>query len=197
MDCDSFIGKACAITLILVFPALSFCASSSSWHGLNLRETTSTQAIAILGRPAKDQRTELGRLVSIIPGTLRTFVDPEHKHDAARLLTFSAVDSFRAVSLGFINDKLILIELAPDKGNIIRVDDLKTTYPDCAFGDPVSTPIGDLSLFTQLVGFSASTTAGVLGTFSPVGNKGATILQLFDSVTFPGGHVGKAEKSLQ
>jgi hypothetical protein len=184
------------VTLILVFPALSFSASSNSWHGLNLKETTSAQAIVILGRPTKDQRTELGRLVPIIPGTLRTFVDPEHKHDAARLLTFSGVDSFRAVGLGFINDKLILIELAPDKGNIIRVADLKTTYPDCAFGDPVSNSIGDLSLFTQLVGFSASTTTGVLGTFRP-NDKGATILQLFDSVTFPGGHVGKAEKSLQ
>lgn len=148
-----------------------------------------------MGSPTKDQKTELGKLGPSILA-LRTFVDPDHKHDAARLLVFSGVKSFRSVGLAFINDKLILIELVLDKENAVESEDLKTTYPDCVFADPVPESREALGLFTQMVGLSPSTAAGVLATFSGH-SKRVTILQLFDSVTFPGGHVGKAKKSLR
>ena len=75
------------------------------FHGLILNQTTSKDAIGILGQPAEDKvdRLEVSKISK--------WLDPKHKEKIFRHLTFKKIGNYRTIKLSFLDDLLIMIEL--------------------------------------------------------------------------------------
>ena len=111
----------------IVLSAVSFAEKPDRWHDLVLNESGPADAIKVLG-PAKKDETNRLRTNKID----KLLID-EHKKKVFRTLEFARVDGFKTVLLTFKEDKLIAIELAPDKDNKISTTDLNTLYDDTSF----------------------------------------------------------------
>jgi hypothetical protein len=186
LDADMIRQCQTIVLFLFVEPVLCFAASANSSHNLTLREATPAQAAATLGKPTKDELTDLGRSDPV----LSRLVEPEHKHDAVRILKFYGLESFRAVFLAFLMDKLYLTVLYPDKGNVFKPDDLGATYPSCEFSAPIP---GYLDL-SSVVGHCPGEQTGILAGITKANR--VLYLMLFDEAVFPPNHA-KAQKSLQ
>lgn len=101
-------ATTCLFLLVFAVSVLAQTAKNprpDGFGGLILNETTSTDAIAILGQPETDKVDKLE------VSKLGKWLDPKHKEKVFRHLTFKKVGDFRTIELAFLEDRLMMIEL--------------------------------------------------------------------------------------
>ena len=79
---------------------------ADAFRGLILNQTSSEDAIRILGQPAGDKTDRLDL------SKISKWLDPKHKEKIFRQLSFKNVGDFSQIQLSFIENKLMMIELA-------------------------------------------------------------------------------------
>lgn len=94
----------------MIFAANVFAQSDNSprpdgFRGLILNQTTSKEAIDILGQPVSDTLDRLD------VSKVGKWLDPKHKEKIFKRLKFKNVGDFRAIGLSFLDDRLMMIEL--------------------------------------------------------------------------------------
>lgn len=97
-----------AYVALLATTALAQAGNSpraDGFHGLILNQTSSEEAIRMLGQPALDKvdRLDVSRI--------EKWLDPKHKEKIFRKLTFKNVGDFSQIELSFLENKLMMIEL--------------------------------------------------------------------------------------
>ena len=103
--------KLLLLILCCAIFASGVCAQSANsprtdgFRALILNQTTSKEAINLLGQPVSD------KLDSLDISKVGKWLDPKHKEKIFRHLTFRKVGDFRAIELLFLDDKLMMIEL--------------------------------------------------------------------------------------
>src|SRR5205807_5988688 len=94
----------------LLFAANAFAQTNNSradgFRGLILNQTTSEEAVRILGQPVTDKTDRLD------VAKLSKWLDPKHKEKIFRQLSFKNVGDFSQIQLSFLENKLVMIELA-------------------------------------------------------------------------------------
>jgi len=90
---------------------------ADGFRGLILNQTTSEDAIRILGAPAADKVERLN------VAKLSKWLDAKHKEKIFRQLAFKKVGDFSQIELSFLENKLMMIELEFKKS----VDPFKLT----------------------------------------------------------------------
>jgi len=75
------------------------------FRGLILNQTTSEEAVRILGQPLTDKTDRLD------VAKLSKWLDPKHKEKIFRQLSFKNVGDFSQIHLSFLENKLMMIEL--------------------------------------------------------------------------------------
>lgn len=127
-----------AVITAVAFLTSGICQSAQAdrWKGLVLGEATAEQAIKTVGlKPEADETgrfMELGKQKLFDRFALPGIVEPR-KDEVLRVMRFSGVEGFKAVSLAFRADKLVMIQLVPEKQNKILASDLESLYDDCHF----------------------------------------------------------------
>ena len=96
--------------LYLVLLAANAFAQSSGpradgFRGLMLNQTTSEEAVRILGQPVADKTDRLD------VAKLSKWLDPKHKEKIFRQLSFQNVGDFSQIHLSFLENKLLMIDL--------------------------------------------------------------------------------------
>ena len=96
--------------LYLVLLAANAFAQSSGpradgFRGLMLNQTTSEEAVRILGQPAADKTDRLD------VAKLSKWLDPKHKQKIFRQLSFKNIGDFSQIHLSFLENKLVMIDL--------------------------------------------------------------------------------------
>ena len=92
---------------------------ADGFRGLILNQTSSEDAIRILGQPAGDKTDRLDL------SKISKWLDPKHKEKIFRQLSFKNVGDFSQIQLSFLENKLVIIELtfkknvAPERVNNI------------------------------------------------------------------------------
>ncbi len=92
---------------------------ADGFRGLILNQTSSEDAIRILGHPAGDKTDRLDL------SKISKWLDPKHKEKIFRQLSFKNVGDFSQIQLSFLENKLVMIELtfkknvAPERVNNI------------------------------------------------------------------------------
>ena len=92
---------------------------ADGFRGLILNQTSSEDAIRILGQPAGDKTDRLDL------SKISKWLDPKHKEKIFRQLSFKNVGDFSQIQLSFLENKLVMIELtfkknvAPERVNNI------------------------------------------------------------------------------
>src|SRR5207244_9658021 len=112
----------------LCWPALSASSAmaqapngphADGFRRLILNQTSSEDAIRILGQPAVDKTDRLDA------SKVGKWLDPKHKEKIFRQLSFKNVGDFSQIQLSFLENKLVIIELtfkknvAPERVNNI------------------------------------------------------------------------------
>ncbi|PYS69951.1 MAG: hypothetical protein DMF73_13850 [Acidobacteria bacterium] len=78
---------------------------ADGFRGLILNQTTSEEAVRILGQPVTDKTDRLD------VAKLSKWLDPKHKEKIFRQLSFKNVGDFSQIHLSFLENKLMMIEL--------------------------------------------------------------------------------------
>jgi len=78
---------------------------ADGFRGLILNQTTSEEAVRILGQPLTDKTDRLD------VAKLSKWLDPKHKEKIFRQLSFKNVGDFSQIHLSFLENKLMMIEL--------------------------------------------------------------------------------------
>src|SRR5437588_7600556 len=81
-------------------------SGADRFRGLTLNQTSSEDALRILGQPAGDKTDRLD-----VP-KISKWMDPKHKEKIFRQLSFKNVGDFSQIQLSFLENKLMMIELA-------------------------------------------------------------------------------------
>ena len=102
--------KIITLLSIAVLLAANALAQSSGpradgFRGLMLNQTTSEEAVRILGQPAADKTDRLD------VAKLSKWLDPKHKEKIFRQLSFKNVGDFSQIHLSFLENKLVMIDL--------------------------------------------------------------------------------------
>jgi len=79
---------------------------ADGFRGLILNQTSSEDAIRILGQPAGDKTDRLDA------SKVSKWLDPKHQERIFRHLSFKNVGDFSQIQLSFLENKLVMIELA-------------------------------------------------------------------------------------
>jgi len=100
-----FVPLLCAVLLAANAFAQTSGPRADGFRGLILNQTTSEEAVRILGQPVADKtdRLEVAKLSK--------WLDPKHKEKIFRQLSFRNVGDFSQIHLSFLDNKLILIDL--------------------------------------------------------------------------------------
>lgn len=118
--------KLLLLTLCYAILATSLLAQSDKgprpdgFRGLILNQTTSKEAIDILGQPVADKIDRLD------VSKVGKWLDPKHKEKIFRHLTFKKVGDFRTIDLSFLDDKLMMIEL--EFGKNLKPEKLRNLF---------------------------------------------------------------------
>ena len=93
--------------VLLATNAFAQCNSprADGFRGLILNQTTSEEAVRILGQPVTDRNDRLDL------AKLSKWLDPKHKEKIFRQLSFKNVGDFSQIHLSFLENKLMMIEL--------------------------------------------------------------------------------------
>ena len=78
---------------------------ADGFRGLILNQTTSEEAVRILGQPLTDKTDRLD------VAKLSKWLDPKHKEKIFRQLSFKNVGDFSQIHLSFLENKLMMIDL--------------------------------------------------------------------------------------
>ena len=78
---------------------------ADGFRGLILNQTTSEEAVRILGQPVTDKTDRLD------VAKLSKWLDPKHKEKIFRQLSFKNVGDFSQIHLSFLENKLMMIDL--------------------------------------------------------------------------------------
>ena len=78
---------------------------ADGFRGLILNQTTSEEAVRILGQPVTDKTDRLDL------AKLSKWLDPKHKEKIFRQLSFKNVGDFSQIHLSFLDNKLMMIDL--------------------------------------------------------------------------------------
>jgi len=78
---------------------------ADGFRGLILNQTTSEEAVRILGQPVTDKTDRLD------VAKLSKWLNPKHKEKIFRQLSFKNVGDFSQIHLSFLENKLMMIEL--------------------------------------------------------------------------------------
>src|SRR5438309_5117693 len=89
--------------------AQSSCPRADGFRGLMLNQTTSEEAVRILGQPVADKTDRLD------VAKLSKWLDPKHKEKIFRQLAFKNVGDFSQIRLSFLENKLVMIDLEVKK----------------------------------------------------------------------------------
>ena len=93
----------------VLLTANAFAQGSSpradGFRGLILNQTTSEEALRILGQPVADKTDRLD------VEKLSKWLDPKHKEKIFRQLSFKNVGDFSQIHLSFLENKLVMIDL--------------------------------------------------------------------------------------
>ena len=81
-------------------------SGADRFRGLTLNQTSSEDAMRILGQPAADKVDRLDA------SKVSKWLDPKHKEKIFRQLSFKNVGDFSQIQLSFLENKLVMIELA-------------------------------------------------------------------------------------
>ena len=81
-------------------------SGADRFRGLTLNQTSSEDAMRILGQPAEDKVDRLDA------SKVSKWLDPKHKEKIFRQLSFKNVGDFSQIQLSFLENKLVMIELA-------------------------------------------------------------------------------------
>src|SRR6266704_3590018 len=109
---------------LALLTANAFAQGSNSsradgFRGLILNQTTSEDSARILGQPAADKVDRLDVT------KISKWLDPKHKEKIFRQLSFKNVGDFSLIQLSFLENKLVMIELAFKKILFpVRLNDL-------------------------------------------------------------------------
>ncbi len=114
-------------TFVLIFLAALVSGSTTAqapvgpradgFRGLILNQTSAGKATKMLGQPAGEKTDRLD------VSKISKWLDPKHKEKIFRQLSFKNVGDFSQIQLSFLEDKLVMIELAfkksvaPEKAN--------------------------------------------------------------------------------
>jgi hypothetical protein len=97
------------LSIAVLLAANAFAQSSGpradGFRGLMLNQTTSEEAVRILGQPAADKTDRLD------VAKLSKWLDPKHKEKIFRQLSFKNVGDFSQIHLSFLENKLVMIDL--------------------------------------------------------------------------------------
>jgi len=97
------------LSIAALVAATAFAQSNNpradGFRGLILNQTTSEEAVRILGQPVADKtdRLEVAKLSK--------WLDPKHEEKIFRQLSFRNVGDFSQIHLSFLDNKLMLIDL--------------------------------------------------------------------------------------
>lgn len=94
-----------AIIVASVFAQSDNRPRPDGFRGLILNQTTSKEAIEMLGQPVSDKLDRLDI------SKIGKWLDPKHKEKIFRHLTFKKVGNFRTIDLSFLDEKLMMVEL--------------------------------------------------------------------------------------
>ena len=100
-----FVPLLCAVLLATTAFAQSNNPRADGFRGLILNQTTSEEAVRILGQPVADKTDRLD------VAKLSRWLDPKHKEKIFRQLSFRNVGDFSQIHLSFLDNKLMLIDL--------------------------------------------------------------------------------------
>jgi len=78
---------------------------ADGFRGLILNQTTSEDAVKMMGQPASDKVDHLN------VSKLSKWLDPKHKEKIFRQLAFKKIGDFSLIELSFLENKLMMIEL--------------------------------------------------------------------------------------
>ena len=97
------------LSIAVLLAATAFAQSNNpradGFRGLILNQTTSEEAVRILGQPVADKTDRLD------VAKLSKWLDPKHKEKIFRQLSFRNVGDFSQIHLSFLENKLMLIDL--------------------------------------------------------------------------------------
>jgi hypothetical protein len=96
-------------------------AKPDRWRGLVIDQATPDDAIKSLGKPESDKVDRL-RIFDIDP----KWISKKQAEKAFRKLRFKGVEGLKNVELSFLDDKLVMIDLVPEKK--IEASSLSTIY---------------------------------------------------------------------
>lgn len=128
--------KAISPLSILLITAFTIAAQSQPdrWRGLIIEESTSADAIKILGQPNEDKKSVPG-------GTLIIKWQSKKRAADGRMFQYKKIEGFKDVKLFFDkDDKLVTIMLEPKKD--LTPQELLASYPELDFrtGNEVVSP---------------------------------------------------------
>jgi len=100
-----FVVLSSAVLLAANAFAQSSIPRADGFRGLILNQTTSEEAVRILGQPVADKTDRLD------VAKLSRWLDPKHKEKIFRQLSFRNVGDFSQIHLSFLENKLVMIDL--------------------------------------------------------------------------------------
>ena len=100
-------------------------AGVDSWRGLSLGRSSPADAVRILGKPSRDERSASNSFEPIW-GTTGVYSQVKHERKDLRELTFNRMDGFQSVRLTFYREVLALVRLEPRRG--IPIDEFRAVY---------------------------------------------------------------------
>jgi len=102
----AFVLLACAALLASnAFAQVGNAPRADGFRGLILNQTTSEDAIRILGQPVADKTDRIDA------SKLTKWLDPKHKEKIFRHLSFKNIGDLSHIELTFLENKLMMIEL--------------------------------------------------------------------------------------
>jgi hypothetical protein len=110
-----------ALLLLAVVSALAQDAQPDRWRELAIDQATPDDAIKTLGKPESDKVDRL-RIFDIDP----KWVSRKQTEKIFRKLKFKGIEGFKYAELSFLEDKLVMIDLVPEKK--IDASGLSTIY---------------------------------------------------------------------
>ena len=96
--------KKISILLVLLFAGTSFGQQADRWKGLVIDETTPEQAIALLGKPASDEKSEVYVL------WFQRLLTNDTNQTTFRRMGFGSEKDFPDLTLTFSSGRLVVIE---------------------------------------------------------------------------------------
>jgi hypothetical protein len=106
---------------LVAIPALAQDAKPDRWRDLVIDQATPDDAIKTLGKPESDKVDRL-RIFDIDP----KWISKKQTEKIFRKLRFKNIEGFKYAELSFLEDKLVMIDLVPEKK--IDASSLSTIY---------------------------------------------------------------------